>query len=83
MTTDSARPVRYRVATLCAATAGLLALPMTALAFPEKPVRIVGAVQAGSGFVSVGGTPAEFGAFLRAEIDRRTRVVREAGVKVE
>jgi tripartite-type tricarboxylate transporter receptor subunit TctC len=49
-----------------------------ALRMPESSERL-----AGAGFVPVGGTPAEFGAFLRAEIDKWRRVVREAGVKVE
>ena len=31
----------------------------------------------------VGGTPAEFGAFLRAEVDKIGRVVREARISVE
>ena len=31
----------------------------------------------------VGGTPAEFGAFLRAEVDKIGRVVREARISME
>ncbi|MBC7780962.1 MAG: tripartite tricarboxylate transporter substrate binding protein, partial [Proteobacteria bacterium] len=48
----------------------------TALRSPEVIERLSGA-----GFVPMGGTPAEFAAFLRSEVEKWSRVVRDAGVK--
>jgi tripartite-type tricarboxylate transporter receptor subunit TctC len=36
-----------------------------------------------SGAVAVGSTPAEFGAFLKAEMAKWGRVIKEAGIKLE
>ena len=36
-----------------------------------------------AGEVATPGTPAEFGAFLQAEIDKWGKVIKEAGIKVE
>jgi tripartite-type tricarboxylate transporter receptor subunit TctC len=48
------------------------------IALPDLKEKI-----AGLGFVGVGGTPEEFGAQIRADIERSSKVVREAGIKVE
>ena len=36
-----------------------------------------------SGGIPVGSSPAEFGAFIKAEIDRYAKVVRDAGISAD
>ena len=47
------------------------------------PPELTSRIQREPGVDLVGNTPEEFAAFLRSEIVRSTRVIREAGIEVE
>ncbi len=48
------------------------------VALPDVRERL-----AALGFSPVGGTPEEFAALIRSDVERGTRIVREAGIKVD
>ena len=65
----------------------LLALPVVAEAqsYPHKPIRWVVPYTDGgiTDFMAPAGAPEHFGGFLRSEVERWAKVVRDAGIKAD
>ena len=68
--------IRSSVATLALCADCACAATVALAAYPDHPLRLILGYPQGS-------TPAEFGAYLRSEIPKWTKVVRDSGAKPE